>query len=131
MLFYSQNFEDLYLWRCFREVECGFYIDVGCHDPEFESVTKVFYDNGWWGINVDPSLSASKLFIESRPRDINIHGFACDFDDSCVDFFEVEGTGRSTGSILYKELAERDGYAISATRVQSVCLNSLLYTKMS
>jgi len=126
MLFYSQNFEDVYLWRCFGNVKDGFYIDIGCHHPEFESVTKVFYDNGWHGVNVDPSFSSMKLFVSGRPRDINIHAFACKHDGKEIDFFEVQGTGRSTGSPEYRDLARSDGYKVNAMQVSSISLNTLL-----
>jgi FkbM family methyltransferase len=69
---YSQNYEDLYLWRIFRHKPQGFYIDVGAYDPNVDSVTKIFYDQGWSGINIEPVSSfIDKLKLE-RPRDINL-----------------------------------------------------------
>nr|WP_244600274.1 FkbM family methyltransferase [Afipia felis] len=52
---YSQNLEDILLHRALCHVECGFYIDVGANDPVIDSVTKLFYDAGWRGVNVDPN----------------------------------------------------------------------------
>ena len=49
---YAQNFEDVIIMRCFKDVEEGFYIDVGAQDPESDSVTRVFYERGWSGINI-------------------------------------------------------------------------------
>ena len=51
---YSQNFEDVMLWRALKDVENGFYIDVGANHPAIDSVTKLFYENGWSGINIEP-----------------------------------------------------------------------------
>lgn len=51
---YSQNFEDIILWRALKNIENGFYIDVGANDPVVHSVTKLFYENGWRGINCEP-----------------------------------------------------------------------------
>ena len=69
---FSQNFEDLYLWRIFKEEEKGFYIDVyACH-PENKSSTKIFYDQGWQGINIEPAPSLFSLFQQARPRDTNL-----------------------------------------------------------
>jgi hypothetical protein len=31
---YAQNYEDVMLWRALRDVEKGFYVDVGAADPE-------------------------------------------------------------------------------------------------
>jgi hypothetical protein len=51
---YAQNYEDILLGRALRKSE-GFYIDVGANHPVFHSVTKLFHDRGWRGINVEPS----------------------------------------------------------------------------
>ena len=51
---YSQNYEDIYLWRLLQDVHHGFYIDVGAFDHQKDSVTKLFYDRGWSGINIEP-----------------------------------------------------------------------------
>ena len=49
----------------------GFYIDVGAGDPEIDSVTKLFYDAGWAGINIEPGPDIERL-REARPRDTNL-----------------------------------------------------------
>ena len=51
---YAQNFEDVMLHRALKNIDQGFYIDVGANDPEIDSVTKAFYDMGWRGINIEP-----------------------------------------------------------------------------
>jgi FkbM family methyltransferase len=69
---YAQTHEDVLLWRALQDVESGFYIDVGAHDPSDLSVTRAFYDAGWCGINIEPDpLFADKLRRE-RPRDITL-----------------------------------------------------------
>ena len=69
---YAQNFEDVLLWRALGHIKNGFYIDVGANDPVEHSVTKAFYDAGWWGINVEPMPSYAPVFAEARPRDVNL-----------------------------------------------------------
>ena len=49
---YAQEYEDIILFRYLHTVAKGFYIDVGCNDPEEISVTRFFYDRGWNGINI-------------------------------------------------------------------------------
>ena len=51
---YSQHFEDFILFFLFYNIQKGFYIDVGAFDPNFISVTKAFYERGWYGINIEP-----------------------------------------------------------------------------
>ncbi len=69
---YDQNFEDVMLWRALKNVENGFYIDVGANDPSIESVTKAFYERGWNGINIEPVNSHFVDLQRERPRDVNL-----------------------------------------------------------
>ena len=69
---YAQNFEDLLLSGVFRNIENGFYVDVGANHPVHDSVTKVFYDRGWSGINVEPNPKLHAELSQQRPRDVNL-----------------------------------------------------------
>ena len=69
---YAQNFEDVILERLFKEVEQGFYVDIGAWDPSHLSVTAHFYKKGWNGINVEPIAERLECFQKYRSRDINI-----------------------------------------------------------
>ena len=71
---YAQAKEDIHLLRALSGVhhDVGFYIDLGAWDPEIDSVTKLFYDAGWRGINVEPSPKWFPRLLEQRPRDINL-----------------------------------------------------------
>jgi FkbM family methyltransferase len=92
---YSQNFEDVLLWRALGKVQDGFYIDVGANDPELHSVTKAFYDAGWHGINIEPMPSYAQPFVEQRPRDINLNCAA----------------GAASGEIVLYEVPSMNGWA--------------------
>jgi FkbM family methyltransferase len=92
---YSQNFEDVILWRSLKDIEEGFYIDVGANDPELDSVTKAFYDRGWSGINIEPVEYWFKRLNHLRPRDINLKVAAGNFEGE-IEMTEVVGTGLST-----------------------------------
>jgi len=70
---YSQNREDILLWRCFKDIDKGFYIDVGALHPIIDSVTYAFYVKGWCGINIEPKKDAYDLLIKNRKRDTNIN----------------------------------------------------------
>jgi FkbM family methyltransferase len=69
---YAQTYEDILLWRALKHVARGFYIDVGANDPEADSVTKIFYDHGWHGINVEPLPAYQRQLEQQRPRDVNL-----------------------------------------------------------
>ena len=72
LISYAQNAEDIVLYRLFRNQGFGRYLDVGASHPEFDSVTKLFYDRGWRGINVEPSPTEFELLVSARPEDINL-----------------------------------------------------------
>ena len=69
---YAQNGEDIILNRVFMGEKNGFYIDVGAGKPNDDSVTKVFYDLGWRGINIEPHPENFHLLDKERKRDINL-----------------------------------------------------------
>jgi FkbM family methyltransferase len=69
---YAQNFEDVILWRALREIERGCYVDVGAANPVEDSVTRLFYDHGWSGVNIEPDAAVLPALREDRPRDVNL-----------------------------------------------------------
>ncbi|HEX5582441.1 FkbM family methyltransferase [Gaiella sp.] len=71
MTSFAQNAEDVRLWRVFASNEAGFYVDVGAGHPVSNSVTKLFYDAGWSGLNVEPGPTFAAL-AEARPRDTTV-----------------------------------------------------------
>ncbi len=92
---HAQNFEDVMLYRLFKDKKSGFYIDVGANHPVFESVTKSFYDRGWRGINIEPVPEFFTLLQQQRERDINLN-IAVGDKESELEFFELQGSGYST-----------------------------------
>ena len=71
-LSFSQEGEDLVLYRLIGHKTSGFYVDIGAHHPYRFSNTYKFYQLGWRGINIDPLPGSMKLFKEERPRDISL-----------------------------------------------------------
>jgi len=53
-----------------RDVQNGFYIDVGAGDPVVGSVTQLFYEQGWHGINIEPIRLHHESLQKKRIRDI-------------------------------------------------------------
>ncbi len=69
---YAQNFEDIILWRALKHVTRGVYIDVGANDPIIDSVTQLFYEHQWSGINIEPLAIHWQALQNTRVRDINL-----------------------------------------------------------
>lgn len=104
MISYAQNLEDVVLMRALRDIDQGFYIDVGAAWPDEHSVTKAFYEKGWSGINIEPNPEFLARLIESRVRDMNIGLALGDKPGTqCMSLFEE--TGLST---LVQSIAENN-----------------------
>jgi len=71
--FYSQFGEDRVLKEILKKnINKGFYVDVGCYHPKKHSNTYLLYKKGWRGINIDIEKNKIEVFRMSRPDDINI-----------------------------------------------------------
>jgi FkbM family methyltransferase len=122
---YAQNYEDVILWRVLKNIEKGFYIDVGAMDPTFDSITKAFYDAGWRGMNIEPAQQWFTKIMVERPDEINLQ-VAIGDKDSFIDFYEVLDTGLSTiDADWILPLAEEKGYQIKHSLVTMKTLNSI------
>ena len=94
--YYAQNKEDLFIKAFFPDVKQGFYIDVGANDPVIDSVTKLFYDEGWTGINIDPIHKHIVNLKKSRPKDINLEVGVSDKNGEQLFTEYINGDGLST-----------------------------------
>lgn len=109
---YAQNFEDVVLWRLFRDLPTGVYVDVGAAGPVVDSVTKAFYDAGWSGLNVEPADHYADLLEEARPRD-TVARVCAGAEAGKAVFHLVDGTGLSTMSDDGMTLLGDAGYRAS------------------
>jgi len=122
-IFYAQNFEDAYLWRCFGSKQNGFYIDVGAEQPIIDSVTYKLYLNGWRGINIEPQPEYFKQLENIRTEDTNLNVAIGLEQDLSLDFY---ATTEAIGLAGFGETAQNEilkqGYNPIKIRVE---VNSL------
>jgi FkbM family methyltransferase len=113
---YAQNYEDVLLNRVFGGQQIGFYVDVGAYHPVVGSVTKLFYDRGWSGINVEPG-SVFELLSEQRPRDVNLRMAVLDYAGETSFLETVPDAGMS-------HVVESDGgYTVRCDTLESIVHN--------
>ena len=123
---YSQNREDVLLWRALKAIPHGFYIDVGANDPDEDSVTKAFYDRGWHGINIEPLPSHHRSLQEQRPHDINLL-MAAGSSDGALELFDVPAIrGWATSSLSVAQMHRDQGHVVEAStvpvrRLRTIC----------
>jgi len=123
---YSQNGEDVVLWRALGRLARGRYIDVGAHDPSIDSVTMAFYERGWSGITVEPDPHCAERQRQVRPRDRQIVALAGARDGEILPFFVVEGTGLSTTDPALADAHRRAGHPVSEVEMATRSVTSLV-----
>ena len=92
----------------------GFYLDVGAYHPYRFSNTMYFYQNGWSGINIEPSPDAMKLFEQHRKRDINLNVGIADKESQMTYYCFDEPALNSFSKELSYERMKKNGYHITA-----------------
>ena len=109
---WAQQCEDIVLWRAFGEQPTGTYVDVGAGHPHEDSVTKLFYDHGWSGVNVEPLHFLHRLLVEHRPRDVNLEmGLSDEYGELTFYVAPPEQYGISTFSADNRAALETQGFS--------------------
>lgn len=134
MISYAQNREDILLNRAFKSTSDGFYIDVGAAHPLIDSVTRLFYDRGWRGINIEPRPSMFECLVRDRPRDLNLN-IGVSNHSGVQRFFEInapgdsnsDGGGLSTLDPATADESHREGrrvteYLVTMKTLTEVCV---------
>ena len=126
---WAQAKEDIYILRALRgvrhDVDNAFYIDVGANDPVKDSVTKLFYDAGWHGINIEASPTWYRRLVQQRPRDINLHAAVSDEPGEVIFYDDgVGGLGTVVASIASAHQRERQ-LSMPSVKVPAVTLTEI------
>jgi FkbM family methyltransferase len=122
---YAQNFEDVMLARAFPGAT-GFYVDVGANDPDIDNVTRVFYERGWSGINIEPLSANSAELRKKRPRDINLE-IAAGEEEGTITFYEIgKWHGYSTTDPVLAAQHRKDGLKVVEHKVSVRKLSAIL-----
>ena len=70
---YSMLGEDLFISKFFKNINNGFYVDVGAYHPFFWNNTYLLYKKKWEGINIDMNPVSVEIFNLARPTDYNVN----------------------------------------------------------
>jgi FkbM family methyltransferase len=101
---YAQNREDLFLYALLGHVEKGFFVDIGAYHPVLHSVTKLFSDLGWNGINVEANKRLFGAFETDRANETNV----------CAAISDHSGT------VTFRDYPQHDGLSTVSTGVQDI-----------
>lgn len=108
---YAQNKEDLLLFWLLNGKKDGFYVDVGANDPSHFSVTRIFYDAGWRGINIEPIGKFYSRLVKDRPRDVNLN----------------LGIAENAGELSLREYTNADGLSTFSAEEKASIGNRFAY----
>jgi hypothetical protein len=116
---YSGGAQDLIINYFFKNKKKGIYIDVGCYHPYNGNNTKLLYDRGWSGINIDLDFHTIDFFNFVRKRDENINIAISDKEgEKDLFFFHNRSAINSLSELRKKEAKE-------IRKIQTKTLNSV------
>ena len=117
---YSGSAQDLIINYFFKNKKKGIYIDVGCYHPYNGNNTKLLYDKGWSGINIDLDFHTIDFFNFVRKRDENINIAISDNEgEKDLFFFHNRSAINSLSENRKKQAKE-------IRKIQTKTLNSVL-----
>ena len=112
---FSQSGEDLIIKYIFDALNIAkpTYLDIGAHHPEHLNNTKIFYDLGSNGVNIEANPHLIDAFHEERKRDTNLN-CGIGIENKSLDFFILSESTLSTFSKIEAEKAcQEGGYKIT------------------
>ena len=131
LISYSQNGEDVRLWRAFRKIPVPegighfTYIDVGANHPFDLSITASLYDQGWQGLLIEADPHFASELRKYRPKDRVLEVAASDQMGE-ITFHRVLGTGLGTLSEAEAQAAGAGGFTVEDFQVPTRTLNHML-----
>ena len=112
---FSQSGEDLIIKYIFDALNIAkpTYLDIGAHHPEHLNNTKIFYDLGSNGVNIEANPHLIDAFHKERKRDTNLN-CGIGIENKSLDFFILSESTLSTFSKIEAEKAcQEGGYKIT------------------
>ena len=128
LISYAQNFEDVMLWRALGQIERGFYVDAGAWSPDADSVTRLFSERGWRGINIEPNPELFAKLFERRPNDVNLNLAVGEGEGEGLATINLVKTGGSDLSTMrddYAQLHQAQGWEIEQATVSQSTLTTI------
>ena len=125
-LYQSQEGEDILIKRIFANKKNGFYIDVGAHhSSRFSNTYKLYKENYWNGVNIDPSLSSYVDLKKKRKRDVNINVGISDKKE-ILKFYTFNEGALNTFSLKKKNQLKLNYKLKKTDRIQCQKLSDIL-----
>jgi FkbM family methyltransferase len=129
---YAQHGDDLVLINIFENLGIGkpSYLDIGAHHPETISNTKLLYDRGSRGVNVDANPNLFKAFMLARPEDTNLTLGVTPKRGSTKLYMYSRSSGRNT--LDPREVERMEGHLTVREEIEipTVTINDIVDTSL-
>jgi FkbM family methyltransferase len=131
LISYGQNSEDVILYRAFKDVRNGRYVDVGAGHPKFGSISKNLYERlDWSGVDIEPLVKESGLLASARPRN-RVLQCAIGSEAGQSDFYRLtDNWGMSTLDLNIANAHRRNGWNVVVEPIEVRTLESVLTETM-
>jgi FkbM family methyltransferase len=119
---YAQHGDDIIIRAVFNSlgIDNPSYLDIGAHHPTNISNTKLFYDAGSRGINVEANPNLFAQFLIDRPEDINLN-FGVDKESGFKSFYMIDDySGRNTFDCGVAEAFVENAKGFRISKVQDL-----------
>nr|MBL0717066.1 tetratricopeptide repeat protein [Desulfobacterales bacterium] len=92
---YSQHKEDLVIDALLSHKRHGFYVNIGENDPDATNNSKLFYNRGWHGINIETEPIPFARLCARRERDLNLN-IGIEPDAGTMTFYRMSAENLSS-----------------------------------
>ena len=117
--------EDVFVQKYFKNLDKGFYVDVGAYHPYFWSNTHLLFKKNWEGINIDINPLSVELFNYVRPNDYNVNAAVSNSNKKHINFYTKNIINTmSTTSKFAAKTAYLNGYDVRKAKCYK--LNDLI-----
>jgi len=124
---YAQHGDDFALINIFELMGIAnpSYLDIGAHHPEHISNTKLLYERGSRGVNIEANPNLIKAFEERRPEDMNVNIGVGPVAGLLPFYMHNETSGRNTFDIVERDIWIAEGHPV--TEVKEIKVYTLNY----
>lgn len=125
---YAQHGDDFMLINLFEMlgIEKGLYLDIGAHDPTTLSNTRLLYERGWHGVNVEANPNLIEAFRRERPRDTTLNVGVGVQEGEATFYMYSDTSGRNTFSPAEVQSLESVMHVRNMVKLPLVTLKSIV-----
>ena len=123
---YSEWGEDLFILQYFKNLDRGFYVDVGSYHPFFLSNTNLLFKKKWKGINVDINPVSIEIFNEARPDDHNVNAAVSNKNKRYINYYTKNIINLLSTTVISSAKMAFQNNGFATHRIKCLRLNNII-----